>query len=106
MADPSLPTDLSGIGLHLSDAIGAGGMATVFAAQHETWGDVAVKVLRADAHQRHKRRFVEEVRALSLLRHPHIVHVFAAGLTEGTTWIAMERVSGGSLLSPRLGALT
>lgn len=74
-------------------------MATVYAAQHAVWGDVAVKVLRADAHERHKRRFVEEVKVLSALRHPHIVHVFAAGVTHKTTWIAMQRVSGGSLLS-------
>lgn len=99
MSDPSLQIDLSANGLLLGEEIGSGGMATVFAAQHSDWGDVAVKVLRADARKRHKLRFAEEVRVLSELRHPHIVHVFAAGVTEGTTWIAMQRVSGGSLLT-------
>ncbi|MFT6234309.1 MAG: serine/threonine-protein kinase [Myxococcota bacterium] len=36
--------------------------------------------------------------ALAQLRHAHVVHVFAAGVTNGTTWIAMERVASGSLL--------
>ncbi|MFT6234508.1 MAG: ribosome-associated protein YbcJ (S4-like RNA binding protein), partial [Myxococcota bacterium] len=57
MSDQRPHIDLSANGLALGEVIGSGGMAKVFAAQHKIWGDVAVKVLRADAHQRHKRRF-------------------------------------------------
>lgn len=91
--------DLSRAGLTLGDELGSGGMATVYAATHPTWGEVAVKVLRGDAAERHRQRFIEEVRVLSRLRHPYIVRIFESGSEDGRAWIAMERVRGGSLLA-------
>ena len=98
MDDTAAPLDVHIAGMQLTGEIGSGGMATVYAAVHPEWGEVAVKVLRDDAHSRHRQRFLEEIRALSRLRHLHIVRIYAAGSADGRAWIAMQRVTGGSLL--------
>lgn len=70
----------------LREPIGEGGMARVWAAEHETLGrEVAIKVIlpvygtNAEAID----RFMQEARILARLSHPNIVEVFDLGTLEG-----------------------
>jgi Tol biopolymer transport system component/predicted Ser/Thr protein kinase len=58
--------------------------------------EVAIKVLSGDLASDASRlkRFEKEARAASALNHPNIVTVYDIGTTDGTSWIAMERVEG------------
>jgi serine/threonine protein kinase len=80
--------------------LGSGGMASVYVATHQTTEmDVALKVmsdlLRADEHA--SRRFLEEARTVSRVRHPGVVRVFDADRDATGLWMAMELLEGESL---------
>jgi serine/threonine protein kinase len=102
-AQPALPPDRYVLG----DAIGRGGMGTVYAAHDQRLGrDVAIKVSHAavstgalDARLR------QEARVLARLEHPGIVPVHDAGeLDDGRWFYVMKRVHGETLAEhlPRL----
>ncbi|MBO0801609.1 MAG: protein kinase [Nocardiopsaceae bacterium] len=98
-------------GYRLEGRIGAGGMATVFRARDEALGRlVALKVLgpAAAADEKFRERFVRESQAASLVDHPNIIPVYAAGEQDGILYLAMRFVSGGDLHSvvEREGPLT
>ncbi len=81
-------------------AIGAGGMGTVFEAEHIVLEKrVALKVLRpelaVDAALR--KRFVHEGLAASRVRHPHVVDVTDAADENGRAYLVMELLEGRSL---------
>jgi eukaryotic-like serine/threonine-protein kinase len=81
--------------------LGAGGMADVYLVHDDLLErDVALKVLRrpyADDEDFVK-RFKREAQYAAALSHPHIVSFYGRGETEdGTHYIAMEYVPGGSL---------
>ena len=64
------------------DRIGSGSMAVIFRGEHcQTGRRVALKVLsiRRGYDKRVTRRFIQEVRITTRLRHPHIVHAIGAG---------------------------
>jgi len=99
--------ELVGIGLEgrrigpwrIGGAIGAGGMATVFAARREDGAyeqQVAIKILRHGLYDPYEReRFVRERAILARLEHPHIARLLDGGLTaEGVPWFALEYVDG------------
>ncbi len=85
--------------------LGRGGMGVVYAG----WDPilqrgVALKVLRplapwASTQERERlaRRFEQEAQVLAQLKHPHIVPVYAATVSDGNTTLVMEQVTGGSL---------
>jgi serine/threonine-protein kinase len=80
-------------------AIGAGGMASVFAAEREDGAydqQVAIKVLRYGLHDAAERaRFVRERAILARLEHPGIARLLDGGFTdEGVPWFALEYVDG------------
>lgn len=80
--------------------LGAGGMATVFAAQHIGLEKrVAVKVLRehlvVDGDLR--RRFIREGILASRVRHPNVVDVTDVGEHRGHAYLVMEFLEGESL---------
>lgn len=80
--------------------LGRGGMAVVYQAyDRANRRTVALKVL--PRHQRHNtevlQRFLREGQAQMELRHPNIVHTYAAGQIDGVYVIAMEHLPGGSL---------
>ncbi|MCB9758273.1 MAG: protein kinase [Alphaproteobacteria bacterium] len=97
--------------------IGSGGMGEVWRAIHPAEGvPVAVKLLRSEYARDdwYRQAFRAEVRAVARLHHPRIVTVYDHGeLTEdlpafrntgigaGSPWLAMEMVSGNSLMKLR-----
>jgi len=90
-------------GYEIEALLGRGGMAEVYRAR-ALFGErigrpVAVKVLlpeaAADAEQ--VRMLQREALLTSHLRHPHIVEVYDAGITDGGAFIAMEYVDGRNL---------
>lgn len=85
----------------LLEAVGAGAYATVYRGVHEVMGvERAIKVLRSPAawSQDEQDRFLWEARVAARLRHPNVVSVFdCATMADGTPYIVMEYVAGGSL---------
>lgn len=91
--------------------LGQGGMGTVWAGTHVDSGQqAAVKIMSAQSSV-DPAIFDAEIRATSRLRHPHIVQVFDHGQVQedevgphrraGSPWLAMERISGGTLSAHR-----
>ena len=79
--------------------LGAGGMGEVYLARdHELERDLAIKILR-DAAVEHDRvrRFMQEARAGSVLRHPNVAHVYDVGSHDDLRFIAMELLDGQTL---------
>ncbi len=84
----------------LQDAIGRGGMATIFRAVDFRMGrTVAVKILREvySSDPKFVTRFQREARAASALQHPNIVQVFDYGQSAENYYIVMEFVEGTDL---------
>ncbi len=82
------------------EAVGSGGMGTVYRALDRTTGQqVAIKVLRAKmtddltAHQ----RFVQEFRAATQLEHPNIVRALDMGIDGSISYLVYELVEGPDL---------
>ena len=84
---------------HLEAEIGRGGMAAVYRARDEKLNrEVAVKVLSEPGLGTTGRaRLVHEAQAAAQLNHPNIVTVHDVGEVDGTPYIVMELVEGGSL---------
>lgn len=81
----------------LEEEIGRGGMGVVYKARHQTLQtDFALKTIRACefASEEEIRRFYQEARAASRLRHPNIVSVHDAGEEEGIPFLVMTYVDG------------
>ena len=90
------------VGPYLIDRkIGAGGMGTVYLGRHnETGQEVAVKVLPPSLAREEGfvARFTREIKALKLLRNPHVVELFESGVDgEQRYYYAMEYVDGETL---------
>lgn len=87
-------------GYAIDSMIGRGGMATVFRAyqpQLDRW--VAIKILQVkDAdNELFLSSFRREAKAIAALRHPNILTVYDYGEEEGTAYIVMEYIAGGTL---------
>jgi len=91
--------------LTLFERLGAGAMGTVFRAHDRVLQRaVAVKVLKLDdvddpaRRTMRLRRFEREAQVMARVRHPSVVGVYDAGVTqEGEPYLVMELVSGESL---------
>jgi eukaryotic-like serine/threonine-protein kinase len=82
--------------------LGRGGMGEVWAAQGtDALGRVrkaAVKLATFDVHDLDaEKRWIDELRLTSSLRHPNIVEVYEAGFEAGTPFLVMEYLQGVSL---------
>jgi serine/threonine protein kinase len=84
----------------LYEAIGQGGMASVYKA-HDSVNDrfVAVKVLSPAMahHEQFSQRFRREARVVMQLKHKHILPVLDVGEKEGYAYIVMPYMGAGSL---------
>ena len=80
--------------------LGQGGMGVVSKAFHRKLQRVvALKMLRSGsgASDADLARFHTEARAVAALQHPNIVQVYEIGEYQGSPFLALEFVSGGSL---------
>lgn len=84
----------------LQELIGRGGMGTVYRAyQPSLKRDVAVKVLSFEfaARPGYIRRFTREAQMVAVLQHPHILPVQYYGVQDGTSYMVMPLLTGGTL---------
>jgi eukaryotic-like serine/threonine-protein kinase len=87
----------------IDQAIGAGGMGTVYRAHQTTLGrDVAIKILHPELAKNPDavRRFHREARVATSLEHPNLVRVFLFGELpeDGSLYLVMEHLAGRSLV--------
>jgi serine/threonine-protein kinase len=82
----------------LLELLGSGGQATVWLAEDRTLGQrVALKILPADADERTRARWLEEVRQGRQLSHPNLIRIFDLVETSDRPVAVMEYVPGGTL---------
>ena len=85
---------------YLEAELGSGGFGRVYKGRHSilTEREVAVKVLHSFINTAEEReQFLQEAHFLERLKHPHILHIFDVGLSEGFPYIVSEFASEGSL---------
>ncbi|MFT6821099.1 MAG: serine/threonine protein kinase, partial [Myxococcota bacterium] len=82
----------------LHEAVGMGGMASVFRATRDDGQVAAVKILHPTSLQDEDvRRFSREFATLSGLSHDNVIRVYESGYLGAFPWIAMEYVEGSDL---------
>jgi serine/threonine protein kinase len=88
---------------HILEQLGEGGMATVYKAYDTRLErDVAVKIIRKKAFPEEQldrilKRFEREAKALARLSHPNILKVHDYGEYEGSPYLVLEYLHGGTL---------
>ncbi|HKY34738.1 MAG TPA: protein kinase [Polyangiaceae bacterium] len=97
LQDPLIGTTIAGRYL-IEEAIGEGGMATVYAARHRLVDrPCAVKVMNPSLAKNEviRERFRREAKAAQKLAHPNIIEIFDQGETpEGSLYLVMEILEG------------
>ncbi|BDC50902.1 hypothetical protein F183_A32180 [Bryobacterales bacterium F-183] len=97
VSGPLSPGDLVG-SYRIERNLGEGGMGAVYLAEDTRLNRrVALKILHRlypGGNEEREQRFQQEVRAVALLNHPHIVALFDAGQWRDHQYIAMEYVEG------------
>jgi serine/threonine protein kinase len=85
--------------VHVNDLIARGGMAEVYIGTHESFGQVAIKIMRGllerDSDQ--LARFKREFEVVSDLKHPNIVQMMDYTVVDETPCLTMEFIDGPSL---------
>ena len=83
----------------VQEFLGQGAMGTVFKAYHPSLArTAAVKVLQGlDPDAETSARFQREAQAIAAMRHPNILNVFDFGEFEGSPYMIVEYMPGGSL---------
>jgi serine/threonine protein kinase len=85
------------------ERLGMGGMAVVYKAfDTRLERDVALKLIRVDEipasqHERLMKRFEREAKAMAKFSHPNIVPVHDFGEVDGSPYLVMEYIPGGTL---------
>src|SRR6476660_9291468 len=88
----------------LIEAIGHGGMATVYKAYQESLDRyVAVKVLLSNRDPQFAARFKREARAIAALQHHNILPVYDYGEQEGLLFLVLQYIEDGTTLGDMLG---
>jgi len=88
----------------LIEAIGHGGMATVYKAYQESLDRyVAVKVLLSNRDPQFAARFKREARAIAALQHHNILPIYDYGEQNGLLYFVMQYVDTGITLHDMLG---
>jgi serine/threonine protein kinase len=87
----------------ITERLGTGGMAVVYKAYDTRLErDVALKLIRTEAippeqYERLMKRFEREAKAQARFDHKHIVHVYDYGEVQGSPYLVMSYVPGGTL---------
>jgi hypothetical protein len=82
--------------------IGAGGMGSVYEVERVADGQhLALKTLRRRADPDAMARFAREAQIAAELRHPNLLSVLDIGVADGTLYLVMPLVDGGSLEQAR-----
>src|SRR5215208_7108567 len=83
----------------IQELIARGGMAEVYTGTHESFGLVAVKVMRGLLEQDSDQlvRFQREAEVIESLRHPNIVQMFDYAMVNEAPYLVMEYIEGPSL---------
>jgi serine/threonine protein kinase len=88
----------------LIEAIGHGGMATVYKAYQESLDRyVAVKVLHSNRDPQFAARFKREARAIAAMQHHNILPIYDSGEQNGLLYFVMQYVDTGVTLHDMLG---
>src|SRR3954465_6528151 len=88
----------------LLEAIGHGGMATVYRAYQESLDrQVAIKVLLSNRDPQFAARFKREARAIAALQHHNILPIYDYGEQNGLLYFVMQYVDTGIPLHDMLG---
>ena len=87
--------------VHINDLIARGGMAEVYTGTHESFGRVAVKVMRGLLEQDSDQlaRFQREAEVIEDLRHQNIVQMLEYAIVGESPYLVMEYIPGPSLAS-------
>jgi serine/threonine protein kinase len=97
---PLVPGDPRTIGAaRVRGRLGEGGMGVVYLADHDTYGTLAIKVIRSAMAADHsfRARFRHEVETANRVRHPRIARIVAADPNAATPWLATEFIDGPTL---------
>ena len=87
----------------ITERLGMGGMAVVYKAYDTRLErDVALKLIRVDEippsqHERLMKRFEREAKAMAKFSHPNIVAVHDYGEVDGSPYLVIEYIPGGTL---------
>lgn len=83
----------------IANLVARGGMAEVYIGNHQSLGQVAVKVMRGllDRDSDQLARFQREAEVVEGLRHPNIVQMFEYNVVDESPFLVMEYVPGPSL---------
>ena len=85
--------------VQINDLIARGGMAEVYTGTHESFGRVAVKVMRGLLEQDSDQlaRFQREAEVIEELRHQNIVQMLEYAVVNDSPYLVMEYIPGPSL---------
>ncbi|HEU4744543.1 MAG TPA: serine/threonine-protein kinase, partial [Anaerolineales bacterium] len=85
--------------VHINELIARGGMAEVYTGTHESFGRVAVKVMRGLLEQDSDQlaRFQREAEVIEDLRHQNIVQMLEYAVVNESPYLVMEYIPGPSL---------
>ena len=87
----------------ITERLGMGGMAVVYKAYDTRLErDVALKLIRTEAipqeqHERLLKRFEREAKSQAKFSHPNIVPIYDYGEVDGSPYLVMEHIAGGTL---------
>ncbi|HEU0295998.1 MAG TPA: serine/threonine-protein kinase [Anaerolineales bacterium] len=87
--------------VQIKDLIARGGMAEIYLGEHESFGQVAVKVMRGllERDVAQLARFQREAEVIGELKHTNIVQLFDYIVEDETPCLVMEYIPGPSLAS-------
>jgi predicted Ser/Thr protein kinase len=86
-------------GYEILGLLGRGGMGIVYKARHlRLQHVVALKMIHASqAGPEERHRLKTEAEAIARLQHPHIVHIYDVGESDGSPFLSLEYLEGGTL---------
>lgn len=87
--------------VHINRLVARGGMAEVYTGTHDTFGQVAIKIMRGllDKDSDQLARFQREAEVIEELRHPNIVQMFDYDIVDESPYLVIEYIPGPSLAS-------